>query len=272
MADANELVAPRLGLPQLPVVDFPDDDEIPLQGMHWKTRFLTQWAGGRPFVWLDDEISDADHRWVQMQHQGTALLHRVDPFTGLTDADFRFKARVWFLRAQKSVCPGCATGCNSFMDYDPRDNRVEIMLGDQASVDRHVTHTIVTPGEIDLVTLHGEIFDNRINQPAGTQENTSGQNIALRWTREILGLPHDAGGALLVVSQFTLYADVRRGRRPGFTDAALPEQAVPLIDRFVERLRASVRVQTGRFGAEMAVELVNDGPFTLVLDSARDLA
>jgi D-tyrosyl-tRNA(Tyr) deacylase len=83
----------------------------------------------------------------------------------------------------------------------------------------------------------------------------------------------DAGGALLVVSQFTLLADVRRGRRPGFSDAAPPEQAVPLIDRFVERLRSSgVRVETGRFGAEMAVELVNDGPFTLVLDSESDLA
>ena len=82
----------------------------------------------------------------------------------------------------------------------------------------------------------------------------------------------DAGGALLVVSQFTLYADLRRGRRPGFTGAALPDAAMPLVDRFVERLRASVPVETGRFGAEMAVELVNDGPFTLVLDSERDLA
>jgi D-aminoacyl-tRNA deacylase len=82
----------------------------------------------------------------------------------------------------------------------------------------------------------------------------------------------DAGGSLLVVSQFTLYADLRRGRRPGFTDAAPPEVAVPLIDRFIERLwAAGIGVEKGRFGAEMAVELVNDGPFTLVLDSARDL-
>jgi D-tyrosyl-tRNA(Tyr) deacylase len=81
----------------------------------------------------------------------------------------------------------------------------------------------------------------------------------------------DAGGALLVVSQFTLYADLRRGRRPGFTAAALPDVAVPLIDRFVERLRSSAPVETGRFGAEMAVELVNEGPFTLVIDSDRDL-
>lgn len=82
----------------------------------------------------------------------------------------------------------------------------------------------------------------------------------------------DAGGSLLVVSQFTLLADVRRGRRPGFTAAAAPDVAVPLLDRFVERLRASVPIETGRFGAEMAVELVNDGPFTLVLDSDTDLA
>ena len=82
----------------------------------------------------------------------------------------------------------------------------------------------------------------------------------------------EAGGELLVVSQFTLYADIRRGRRPGFTPAALPEQASPLVDRFVERLRErGITVAAGRFGAEMAVELVNDGPFTLVLDSERDL-
>jgi D-tyrosyl-tRNA(Tyr) deacylase len=82
----------------------------------------------------------------------------------------------------------------------------------------------------------------------------------------------DAGGALLVVSQFTLLADLRRGRRPGFTDAALPDVAEPLVERFVARLRADGhQVETGRFGAEMAVELVNDGPFTLVLDSAMDL-
>ena len=82
----------------------------------------------------------------------------------------------------------------------------------------------------------------------------------------------EVNGAMLVVSQFTLYADVRRGRRPGFTDAANPELAVPLLDRFVDRLRgASLRVETGRFGASMDVELVNDGPFTLVLDSDRDL-
>jgi D-tyrosyl-tRNA(Tyr) deacylase len=83
----------------------------------------------------------------------------------------------------------------------------------------------------------------------------------------------DVGGALLVVSQFTLYADLRRGRRPGFTAAADPEVAAALVERFVDRLRGhGAPVVTGRFGAVMEVELVNDGPFTLVIDSDRDLA
>ncbi len=82
----------------------------------------------------------------------------------------------------------------------------------------------------------------------------------------------DVGGALLVVSQFTLLADVRRGRRPGFTDAAAPDVAEHLVERFVARLRnLGAEVATGRFGAAMEVELVNDGPFTLVIDSDEDL-
>jgi len=79
----------------------------------------------------------------------------------------------------------------------------------------------------------------------------------------------DVGGAILVVSQFTLYADTRRGRRPGFTGAAPPELAERLYLRFAEALRVlGVPVATGRFGAVMAVELVNDGPFTIWLDTA----
>ena len=101
--------------------------------------------------------------------------------------------------------------------------------------------------------------------------------LGMRYFRDTEGRTNlalaDAGGSLLVVSQFTLLADLRRGRRPGFTGAALPDVAVPLLDRFVTRLReAGAAVETGRFGAEMAVELVNDGPFTLVIDSERDLA
>jgi D-aminoacyl-tRNA deacylase len=79
----------------------------------------------------------------------------------------------------------------------------------------------------------------------------------------------DVGGAALVVSQFTLYADTRRGRRPGFTGAAPPQLAERLYLRFAAALRdLGVTVATGRFGAVMAVELVNDGPFTIWLDTA----
>jgi len=79
----------------------------------------------------------------------------------------------------------------------------------------------------------------------------------------------DVGGAVLVVSQFTLYADVRRGRRPSFTEAARPEQAEQLVDEFVEAVEAlGVEVETGRFGAMMEVDLRNNGPFTLMVETA----
>ena len=79
----------------------------------------------------------------------------------------------------------------------------------------------------------------------------------------------DVGGEALVVSQFTLYADTRRGRRPGFTDAAPPEVARVLWRRVAAQIEArGVRVALGEFGAEMAVELVNEGPFTIWLDTA----
>jgi len=80
----------------------------------------------------------------------------------------------------------------------------------------------------------------------------------------------DAGGALLVVSQFTLYGDCRKGRRPGFDQAASPEHARGLYEYFVQRLESSnVTVATGVFQAEMEIHLVNDGPVTFVLDSSR---
>lgn len=81
----------------------------------------------------------------------------------------------------------------------------------------------------------------------------------------------DVGAGVLVISQFTLYADVRRGRRPSFTDAAPPALAAPLVDRFADRLRAEgiARVEKGVFGAMMLVEIHNDGPVTIMLDSAE---
>ena len=78
----------------------------------------------------------------------------------------------------------------------------------------------------------------------------------------------DVASEALVVSQFTLLADTRRGRRPNFIEAAEPKTAEPLVEAFAAEMRhAGIRVQTGRFGAKMAVELVNDGPVTIVIDS-----
>lgn len=84
-----------------------------------------------------------------------------------------------------------------------------------------------------------------------------------------LGLA-DVGGSVLAVSQFTLYADVRRGKRPSFDEAAPPEKARQLYEFFVERIRATgLRCETGRFQAMMQVELVNEGPVTILLDSRK---
>jgi D-aminoacyl-tRNA deacylase len=77
----------------------------------------------------------------------------------------------------------------------------------------------------------------------------------------------DKGGAAIVVSQFTLYADTRKGRRPSFTEAALPEAAAPLVDKFAEFLRTQgIPTQTGVFGTHMRVEIENDGPVTIWLE------
>ena len=85
-----------------------------------------------------------------------------------------------------------------------------------------------------------------------------------RFDRSVL----DVGGELLVISQFTLSADTRKGRRPGFTRAAPPEIAEPVVESFVQACRTSgLNVETGRFGAHMQVDLCNDGPVTIWLDS-----
>ena len=77
----------------------------------------------------------------------------------------------------------------------------------------------------------------------------------------------EVGGAVLVVSQFTLYGDAAKGRRPSFIDAARPEQAIPLYERFIAALRGKgLQVATGEFGAQMLVEIHNDGPVTLILE------
>jgi D-aminoacyl-tRNA deacylase len=78
----------------------------------------------------------------------------------------------------------------------------------------------------------------------------------------------EAGGAMLIVSQFTLYGDARKGRRPSFVDAAGPDKAIPLYEAFINAVKAlGIPTATGRFGAMMQVELINDGPVTLMVDS-----
>ncbi|WP_107654991.1 HAD domain-containing protein [Nocardia suismassiliense] len=91
--DANTEIAPRLGLPQLPVVAWPDSSEDHQHedqwfGLHWKTRTLVAWAASRPFIWIDDELTDSDREWVTTNHPGPALLHHVEPSRGLDNEDF----------------------------------------------------------------------------------------------------------------------------------------------------------------------------------------
>ena len=106
-----------------------------------------------------------------------------------------------------------------------------------------------------------------------TADALAGRIAELRIFRDGAGQTNssllDVGGAVLLISQFTLFADTRRGRRPGFTGAAPPDQAERLYERMATALRdLGITVANGRFGAEMAVQLTNDGPFTIWLDTA----
>ncbi|MFC9993707.1 HAD domain-containing protein [Nocardia sp. NPDC127526] len=90
MDEANHTVGPMLGLPTLAVVQWPDrpDDRVDAWfGLHWKTRTVVDWAAGRAFVWIDDEIGAGDRDWVSDHHEGRALLYRVDPRIGLRPGD-----------------------------------------------------------------------------------------------------------------------------------------------------------------------------------------
>jgi hypothetical protein len=96
--DANEEIAPRIGLPRLPVVEWRDttvaeDDEDTYLGLHWKTRLLVEWAAGRDFAWVDDEVTDTDANWIAEHHPGRAMVHRVRSPGGLSPADFAVVGR-----------------------------------------------------------------------------------------------------------------------------------------------------------------------------------
>ena len=140
----------------------------------------------------------------------------------------------------------------------------------QRVTDASVTVGTEVVGAIDagLLILVGAAATDTSDDVAALADKIIGLRIfrddADRMNRSIV----DAGGRALVVSQFTLLADVKRGRRPSFTRAAPPEQAEPLVAEFSEALRErGVEVAEGRFGAMMHVELVNDGPVTIVVDT-----
>ena len=127
----------------------------------------------------------------------------------------------------------------------------------------------IGPGAVVLVGIAA-------GDTARTVERMAAKIVTTRFFRDADGRTNldilASGGAYLVVSQFTLMAELRGGRRPGFTHAADPALAAELVDAFADALaRRGPSVQRGRFGADMQVELVNDGPFTLVIDSERDL-
>ncbi|MEV8531887.1 HAD domain-containing protein [Streptomyces sp. NPDC051211] len=103
MSDANACIAPRLGLPPLPVLDWPEPHaEDERTGLHWKTRALVAWAAGRPFAWVDDEITPRDRTWISTHHPTRTLLHHVDPRRGLTPTDFE-TLESWLLSGPSSA-------------------------------------------------------------------------------------------------------------------------------------------------------------------------
>ena len=121
--------------------------------------------------------------------------------------------------------------------------------------------------ETGFLLLAGFTHTDTAEQAVGMAEKVAGLRIFSDPEGKMNLALAEVGGAVLVVSQFTLYGDSAKGRRPSFIDAARPEQAIPLYERFCAELKGrGLRVETGEFGAEMQVELVNDGPVTLILE------
>jgi D-tyrosyl-tRNA(Tyr) deacylase len=127
-----------------------------------------------------------------------------------------------------------------------------------------------TIGAIDrgLLVLLGITHDDTAEQAKWLAEKVASLRIFADDDGKMNRDVGEAGGAMLIVSQFTLYGDARKGRRPSFVEAAGPEHAIPLYEAFVNAVKAlGLPTATGRFGAMMQVELVNDGPVTLMVDS-----
>ncbi|MFH5182272.1 D-aminoacyl-tRNA deacylase [Paenibacillus sp. TAB 01] len=144
--------------------------------------------------------------------------------------------------------------------------RVVVQRSKQAQVT--VEGNIAGAIEHGLVLLVGVTHEDTEQDARYAAEKIAGLRIFEDETGKMNLSVTDTGGQILSVSQFTLYGDCRKGKRPNFMAAARPEQALPLYDRFNELLREQgLRVETGVFGAMMEVSLVNDGPVTLIVES-----
>ena len=130
-------------------------------------------------------------------------------------------------------------------------------------VDGEITGAVKTGFVVLLGVARGDTEDDAAYISRKTLDLRVFPDDADRMNRSIV----EVGGSILLISQFTLYADTRKGRRPGFDRAAPPEEAVALYESMVSRLSSSVPVQTGRFGARMSVALTNEGPVTIIIDS-----
>jgi D-tyrosyl-tRNA(Tyr) deacylase len=144
---------------------------------------------------------------------------------------------------------------------------MRVLLQRVARAEVKVQREVVGRIERGLLLFVGFTHDDTAEQLAWMAEKVVGLRIFPDDDDKMNRSVVDAGGAILVVSQFTLYGDAVKGRRPSFIDAARPEIAVPLYERFVALLRERLgSVETGTFGESMQVELVNDGPVTLWLE------
>ena len=129
--------------------------------------------------------------------------------------------------------------------------------GEQVGASGHGVLVLLGIGQQDTSHVVKQLVDKIVNLRIFADEQQK-MNLSLL----------DVGGQMLVISQFTLWGDCRKGRRPSFVEAAAPELAEPLYEEFVEEVRSrGVTAETGRFGAMMEVSLVNDGPVTLVIES-----
>jgi D-aminoacyl-tRNA deacylase len=146
--------------------------------------------------------------------------------------------------------------------------RVVIQRVSEASV--HINSECIGRIGLGLVVLLGVTTDDTQSDADYLSEKILGLRIFPDEAGKFAHSVQEVNGSILVVSQFTLYGDCRKGRRPSFTAAAGVDKALPLYEYFVKALRQKqIPVATGRFQAAMAVHLVNDGPVTLIIDSAR---